>query len=190
MNHEIESRHEFSLPRVVTHFEYRGPCSIGNYDKETTNDTASTSSSTCVEMQVSLDTFGYFQKIDRRRANRSYSFASLLRILNNLFSFHICRSRLLVESIIRGPIVTVHVHAMHARAATPDKWEIPGCRAEASPRRTRFQTVHSGSFFPSRAYVTTFLSLRCINSDYSVLNESVTRPFTLELISSFVLTEF
>lgn len=94
--------------------------------KETSNDTASPSSSTCVEMHLRMHSGIFKRPIDGglRHADRSYSFASLLRIRGPL-SFHICRSQLLVESIIRGPIVTVHVHAMHARIATPDKWEIP-----------------------------------------------------------------
>jgi hypothetical protein len=69
---------------------------------------------------VSLNALGYFRKTDQRRRTYTLIPLALLGIRNPL-AFHICRSRLLVESIIRGPIVTVHVHAMHARTATPDK---------------------------------------------------------------------
>lgn len=145
---------------------------------------------------ISLNALGYFRKTDRRR--RALLFIRFVGDRNPL-PLHICRSWLLVESIIRGPIVTVHVHAMHARIVTPDKWEIPGCQAAASPRYTRWRFQRDCSFrlirlflSAAHAYVKTFLSLRCINGDYSALNKSVTRPFTLEQISGtrFILMGF
>lgn len=105
------------------------------------------SSSTCVKMHV----FGCTRTFSKDR-----SVTTATAVIHSHFCmdpqpslFHICRSRLIVESIIRRPIVTVHVHAMHAHTTTPDKWEIPGCRALASPRYTRwrFQTVHVDHFF-------------------------------------------